>query len=91
MKKRVVNATEFKAKCSAYLDEVEENGGPITILRRGRPDYWCGPRLLLDTYVVIRWMRDSKKLPSSKFVRSMKPSVAISGLSHRSLFQESTN
>lgn len=37
MKKRVVNATEFKAKCSAYLDQVEEHGSPITILRRGRP------------------------------------------------------
>ena len=43
MKKRVVNATEFKAKCSAYLDEVEENGGPITILRRGRPVAVLGP------------------------------------------------
>jgi len=37
MKKRVVNATEFKAKCSAFLDQVEQNGEPITILRRGRP------------------------------------------------------
>ncbi|HEY2844832.1 MAG TPA: type II toxin-antitoxin system Phd/YefM family antitoxin [Bryobacteraceae bacterium] len=37
MKKRVVNATEFKAKCSAYLDDVEKHGEPITILRRGRP------------------------------------------------------
>ena len=43
MKKRAVNATEFKAKCSAYLDEVEENGGPITILRRGRPVAVLGP------------------------------------------------
>ena len=37
MKKRVVNATEFKAKCSFFLDQVEQNGEPITILRRGRP------------------------------------------------------
>lgn len=37
MKKRVVNATEFKAKCSAYLDDVEQHGKPVTILRRGRP------------------------------------------------------
>jgi len=37
MRKRVVNATEFKAKCSAYLDDVEQHGKPVTILRRGRP------------------------------------------------------
>ncbi len=33
----MVNATEFKAKCSAYLDDVEQHGEPVTILRRGRP------------------------------------------------------
>ena len=43
LKTRVVNATEFKAKCSAYLDEVEQHGGPITILRRGRPVAVLGP------------------------------------------------
>ncbi len=43
MKKRVVNATEFKAKCSAFLDQVEQNGEPITILRRGRPVAVVGP------------------------------------------------
>jgi len=32
-----VAATEFKAKCLAFLDEVEERGGPITITRRGLP------------------------------------------------------
>ena len=37
MKNRTVSATEFKAKCLAYLDEIEQNGGPITITRRGRP------------------------------------------------------
>ena len=37
MKKRIVNATEFKAKCSAFLDDVEQHGRPVTILRRGRP------------------------------------------------------
>ena len=41
--KRVVNATEFKAKCSAFLDQVEQNGEPITILRRGRPVAVVGP------------------------------------------------
>ena len=37
MKTHTVNATEFKAKCLAYLDEIEQHGGPITITRRGRP------------------------------------------------------
>ena len=43
MKKRVVNATEFKAQCSAFLDEIEQHREPITILRRGRPVAILGP------------------------------------------------
>ncbi len=37
MKTRIVGATEFKAKCLALLDEIEQHGGPITITRRGLP------------------------------------------------------
>ena len=37
MKNHTVSATEFRAKCLAYLDEIEQNGGSITITRRGRP------------------------------------------------------
>jgi hypothetical protein len=37
MKNRVVSATEFKAKCPAFLDEIEEKGGTITVIRRGKP------------------------------------------------------
>ena len=37
MKNHTVSATEFKARCSAHLDEVERHGRPITITRRGRP------------------------------------------------------
>jgi prevent-host-death family protein len=37
MKNHTVSATEFKAKCLAYLDEIEQHGGPITITRRGIP------------------------------------------------------
>ena len=37
MKSRAVSATEFKAKLFRYLDEIEQNGGSITITRRGRP------------------------------------------------------
>jgi len=37
MKNRLVSATEFKAKCLALLDEVGEQGGTITVTKRGRP------------------------------------------------------
>ena len=37
MKTRVIGATEFKAKCLALLDEIEEEGGTITVTKRGRP------------------------------------------------------
>jgi prevent-host-death family protein len=37
MKQRVVSATEFKTKCLALLDEVEQHGQSITVTRRGRP------------------------------------------------------
>jgi len=37
MKDRVINATEFKAKCLALFDEIEEHGSTITVTRRGRP------------------------------------------------------
>jgi antitoxin (DNA-binding transcriptional repressor) of toxin-antitoxin stability system len=36
MKHRVVSATDFKARCLALLDEIDENGGTITITKRGR-------------------------------------------------------
>jgi prevent-host-death family protein len=34
---RTINATEFKAKCLAILDEVSETGEVLTILKHGRP------------------------------------------------------
>lgn len=37
MNRRVVSATEFKAKCLAYLAQMEEQGGAVTITKRGRP------------------------------------------------------
>ena len=43
MKERVVSATEFKAKCLAFLGEIEKRGGPITVTRRGRPVAALGP------------------------------------------------
>jgi len=32
-----INASEFKAKCLAILDEVFESGRTVTILKRGKP------------------------------------------------------
>lgn len=43
MKSRVLSATEFKAKCLALLDQVEGEGGAITITKRGRPVATLGP------------------------------------------------
>ncbi len=37
MTERVLNASEFKAKCLACLSEIERSGEAITITRRGRP------------------------------------------------------
>ncbi len=42
-RKQTVGATEFKAKCLAFLDEVDENGAILTITRRGRPVAVLGP------------------------------------------------
>jgi Antitoxin Phd_YefM, type II toxin-antitoxin system len=45
MKTHAVSATEFKAKLFRYLDEIEQNGGSITITRRGRPwQFYSGQR-----------------------------------------------
>ncbi len=33
----VINASEFKAKCLAILDEVSSTGESVMILKRGRP------------------------------------------------------
>ncbi len=34
---RTINASEFKAKCLAILDEVKRTGEIVTILKRGKP------------------------------------------------------
>jgi len=43
MKQRVVSASEFKAKCLAYLTEIEQSGQSITVTRRGKPVAVLGP------------------------------------------------
>ncbi len=37
MKHQIVSATEFKAKCLALLNQVAEEGGTVTVTKRGRP------------------------------------------------------
>ncbi len=37
MANRTVTATEFKAKCLAFLDEVDDRRDTITVTKRGRP------------------------------------------------------
>ena len=41
--KRVVSATEFKAKCLSLLNEIEQSGAAITVTRRGHPVAVIGP------------------------------------------------
>lgn len=43
MKTRLIGATEFKAKCLALLDELENQGGTITVTKRGRPVAMISP------------------------------------------------
>ena len=46
-----MNASEFKAKCLAILDEVCRTGEPLTVLKHGRPVAIVGPPLAeAETY-----------------------------------------
>ncbi len=51
-----MNASDFKAKCLAVLDEVARTGEQVIILKRGRPvarvvpAAWTGPE--------VRWPQD---------------------------------
>jgi antitoxin (DNA-binding transcriptional repressor) of toxin-antitoxin stability system len=37
VKHRIVSATEFKAKCLALLNQIAEEGGTVTVTKRGKP------------------------------------------------------
>ncbi len=43
MKDRIVSVSEFKAKCLALFEEIDESGGSITVTKRGRPVAVVGP------------------------------------------------
>ena len=62
MKTRLIGAAEFKAKCLALLDEIEEEGGTIIVTKRGRPvatispakkQVWKSPKGILAGKVKI--------------------------------------
>ena len=37
MKHQIVSVTEFKAKCLALLDQIGQEGGTLTVTKRGQP------------------------------------------------------
>jgi len=43
VKYRVIDVTEFKAKCLGLFEEVRRTGGTITITKRGQPIAKVGP------------------------------------------------
>jgi len=43
MPDRLINATDFKAKCLAILDDVDANGSTVTVTKRGRAVAVIGP------------------------------------------------
>lgn len=63
MKTRVVSATEFKAKCLAILDEVDDQGGTVTITKRGRPVAVLGPAKKRREKLLLGALVGKVKLP----------------------------
>ncbi len=55
----VINASEFKAKCLAILDEVASTGEAVTILKRGRPVAELVPPVTTDSRYPQDDLRDS--------------------------------
>ncbi|HEV1286001.1 MAG TPA: prevent-host-death family protein [Bryobacteraceae bacterium] len=43
MKHQTVSVTEFKAKCLALLNQIGQEGGTLTVTKRGRPLATVGP------------------------------------------------
>jgi len=43
MKHQIVSATEFKAKCLGLLEQISQEGGTLTVTKRGRPMATVGP------------------------------------------------
>jgi antitoxin (DNA-binding transcriptional repressor) of toxin-antitoxin stability system len=43
MKHQTISVTEFKARCLSLFDEIAQEGGTMTITKRGRPLATVGP------------------------------------------------
>jgi antitoxin (DNA-binding transcriptional repressor) of toxin-antitoxin stability system len=43
MKHQTMNVTEFKAKCLSIFEEIAQEGGTLTITKRGQPLATVGP------------------------------------------------
>jgi antitoxin (DNA-binding transcriptional repressor) of toxin-antitoxin stability system len=43
MRNQVMSVTEFKAKCLALFDQIDQEGGTITVTKRGKPFVTVGP------------------------------------------------
>ena len=52
---RNINATEFKAKCLAILDEVAETGDVVTVLKRGKPVAQVVPAVRCEEAQYPQW------------------------------------
>jgi prevent-host-death family protein len=53
------NASDFKARCLAILDEVESTGEVVTILKRGRPVAQLVPPMYDETGYPQRHLKGS--------------------------------
>lgn len=43
MVNQVISVTEFKSKCLALFDQIDQEGGTIIVTKRGRPFVTVGP------------------------------------------------
>jgi antitoxin (DNA-binding transcriptional repressor) of toxin-antitoxin stability system len=59
---KTMNASDFKARCLAILDEVGASGEVITILKRGRPVAQLVPPMYIDSGYPQRELAGSVKI-----------------------------
>ena len=57
-----INASEFKAKCLAILDEVADTGEAVVILKRGRPVAQLVPPIASSAEYPQDELKDSVKI-----------------------------
>jgi len=72
--KKIVGATEFKAKCLALIDQVHDTGKPITITKRGRPVAVLQPLADEDAKPWLK-LRDTIKFYKDPFRPAIDPSA----------------